>query len=210
MNDYAAVINNSTERELNQVLASLKTKTGVEMAVLTINSLNGESIEQASIKVVDQWQLGTAKEDKGLLLLLAIDDRQLRLEVGQGLEGDIPDAYAKRIIDDAMVPLLKKGLTSEAVLVGVYQAVKLAAPDFPLDKYLKDSGDYRSRDQKKFKFGKLATIIFWLILIFLFRMNPLALLLFTGRGSSYRGGGFGGGSFGGGGGFSGGGASGRW
>ena len=211
VNDYASVIDRSTEAEINKLLAAVKTQSTVEMAVLTVNSLEGESIEQASIKVADKWQLGTAKEDKGLLLFLAIDDRQLRLEVGQGLEGDIPDAYAKRIVDDVMVPLLKRGQTSDAVLVGVYQSIKLAAPDFTIEKHLKNPGSYRDPQKKSSVFSRIFTIVFWLLLIFLFRNNPLALLFLMSGSSRSRGSGWsGGGSFGGGGGFSGGGASGRW
>ncbi|MCB9025559.1 MAG: TPM domain-containing protein [Bdellovibrionaceae bacterium] len=212
VNDEASIIDSSSENAINSLLSAVKKDTGIEMAILTIPSLHGESIEQVSIQVTDKWQLGTKAEDKGLLLLIAVDDRQLRLEVGQGLEGNIPDAYAKRIIEDSILPLFKVNRMSEGVMLGVYQSIKLAAPDFPIDKYLNgDNNSLRSTKSKK-SFSNWWIILFWIFFIIVFPRNPLLTALLLGRSSSYRsgGGGFGGGGFGGGGGFSGGGASGRW
>lgn len=213
VNDYAKLIHDDYENKINHLLAAVKKESGVEMAILTVESLHGETIEQASIQVADRWQLGTAKEDKGLLLFITKRERQIRLDVGQGLEGEIPDAYAKRIIDDNIVPLFKTGQVSEGVLLGVYQSIKLAAPQFPLDNYLQ-SNNFTKSPANNHKTHRWWVIIFWLLFILIFSRNPFLAYLLLSRGSrngSWRGSGWGGGgSWGGGGGFSGGGASGRW
>lgn len=231
VNDYAHVMTSSYESELNEVLAAVKKQTGVELAILTVNSLEGTPLESASIQVVDSWKLGTAKEDKGVLLLLAIKDRKIRIEVGQGLEGDLTDAYSRRIIDEVMVPLLKAGNYNEAIYLGAYNIVKRALPEVDVvsqffRQYGSGSHNYgqpssrHSRDGKS-KLGQI--LIFWLFLIIIFGRFGLWGLFFLGGGPRGRGpfggsgfggggfgGGFGGGSLGGGGGFSGGGASGGW
>ncbi len=222
VNDYAKVLPAATERKLNAILAQVKSKAGIEMAILTVDTLDGVPIEMASIQVTDKWQLGTAKEDKGLLLFLAINDRKLRLEVGQGLEGNLTDAESNRIIEQTMVPLLKSQDYENAVLLGSYQALSRAAPDkdikaiydgVPVRKLRNSSNRERSPQ-------RWIVLLFWIIVIFGGgRSGLLPLLLLGGMGGGFRGGrgGFGGGGFGGGGGglgggggFSGGGASGGW
>jgi uncharacterized protein len=84
-----------------------------------------EEIEQYSIRVVEAWKLGRAKTSDGLLLLLAKDDRTLRLEVGYGLEGALTDATANRIKDEIMVPLLRQGQYYAAIDAGLAQAMKV-------------------------------------------------------------------------------------
>ncbi len=186
----------------------------VQMQVWITDSLEGEAIESVSIRAVEKWKLGDAKLDNGILLLIAIKDRAVRIEVGQGLEGDIPDAYAGRVIDYLLVPAFRNrsyvtGI-SEA-LSNLYQKIEnpqLAAPS----------------SKKKLNGDQ---IFYMLILLFVFGSFGLSLFLsmfgsklgikprgrstYWGGGSSWGGGGFGGGGWsGGGGGFSGGGASGRW
>lgn len=90
-------------------LARFEREKGSQIAVLLLPTTQPETIEQYSIKVVEQWRLGRTKVDDGVLLLLAKDDRALRIEVGYGLEGAIPDVIAKRIIEDIIIPYLRRG-----------------------------------------------------------------------------------------------------
>jgi uncharacterized protein len=90
-------------------LANLEATKGSQIAVLLVPTTTPETIEQYSIRVVDEWQLGRKGVDDGVLVLVARDDRTVRIEVGRGLEGAIPDAVANRIIDEFVVPRFRAG-----------------------------------------------------------------------------------------------------
>lgn len=212
--DNVGVLSSSTRRSLEGMLADVKSKSGIEMGILIIPTLEGFSIEEASIKVAETWQLGTAKDDKGLLLLIAVEERKLRFEVGQGLEGDLTDLQAARIIRNTMVPRLRSGQFDEAVAEGTREALELVAPNLQL------GSSYPGIKKHKENLNGLA-FIFWIFVFLIFpflgrkrrrRSSGLLGSMYYGPGPTSRGwnsGGFGGG-FGGGGGFSGGGASGGW
>lgn len=215
INDYSQVISNQTESQLNGILDRIKVDTGIEMAVLTVDSLGGLPIEMASIQVVDQWKLGTAREDKGLLLMLAIKDRKLRIEVGQGLEGTLTDADSSQIIDQFIVPLLKQNDIDGAVVAGTFEMLRRAAPDVNIEGYFDNTVVPQPRRKKDWS-GWI--FLLWVLLVVFGSRSGLFPLLFLGsmsgggryHGGGFGGGGFGGGGLGGGGGFSGGGASGGW
>ncbi len=216
VNDYGGVLPRAMEQQLNAILAQVKQRTEIELAVLTVPSLNGVPIEMASIQVTDQWKLGTAKGDKGLLLMLAIKDRKIRIEVGQGLEGDLTDAESRRIIDQTMTPLLKSGDFNNAIMLATFQMLQTAAPNTDMKTFYEgvDERQLRRSSQRRSGKGNLLVLLFWIFIFFIGGRSGMLPLLFLGgamgRGGYRGGGGFGGGGFGGGGGFSGGGASGGW
>lgn len=119
--DRAGVLSESEISDLNSTIARLRSESRIHAAVLIVRSTQPETIEQAAIQTFDRWQLGEKGTDNGLLLLVAIDDRRMRIEVGYGLEGAIPDVHAKRIIDDVIAPSFRKQLyfqgLSEALLI---------------------------------------------------------------------------------------------
>lgn len=133
--DLAGVLNSKTEDLLTNAISALRDKGGSQITVLTVSSLGGLPIEQASIKIVDQWKLGGRKADNGVLLLLAPNERKVRIEVGQGLEGVLPDAYAKRIIELDMIPLLKEREFDSAVIAGTYRVTSITDPGIDLTPY---------------------------------------------------------------------------
>ena len=116
--DVSGVLSDVRE-SLDAKLIQLRNETGAEVSVLVMPSIGDEAIEQYSIRVVDQWKLGRAGIDDGALLLVALKERQLRIEVGRGLEGDIPDAIAKRIIAEQITPYFQQGQISAGVNAGV-------------------------------------------------------------------------------------------
>lgn len=97
------------QQQLESKLAAFEQSKGSQIAVLIVPTTQPEAIEQFSIRVVDQWKLGREKQDDGVLLLLAKEDRKVRIEVGYGLEGAIPDVIAKRIINEVMTPYFRQG-----------------------------------------------------------------------------------------------------
>lgn len=107
--DQADLLGEDFEAELESRLERLEAETGAQVAVLTIPSLEGDPIEDFSIRVVDTWELGREGIDDGVLILIARDDRRMRIEVGYGLEGALTDAQAGRIIDRLMAPRFREG-----------------------------------------------------------------------------------------------------
>lgn len=218
--DQARLFRNQDIEGLEKWLYEIKDRGRVQIQIVTLESLQELTIEEASIRIADQWKIGGAKTDRGLIFVVAPKERKMRLEVGQGLEGDLPDVFAKRIISDTMTPYFKKGEYEQGVIAGVEAALLKVDPDA-----LTQEGYHDVSTKRKAGALGLRLIILLVILI-------LVLSLFGGGGGRGRrlrgrdvfwgglgGGGFGGGSgggfsgggwSGGGGGFSGGGASGGW
>ncbi|WP_174875071.1 TPM domain-containing protein [Vogesella oryzae] len=107
--DLTATLDQQQLAALEQKLQAFEQAKGSQLAVLLLPTTGEESIEQYSIRVVEQWRLGRNKVDDGVLLLLAKNDHTLRIEVGYGLEGALNDATCKRIISEVIVPRLKQG-----------------------------------------------------------------------------------------------------
>ena len=119
VNDYAHLLDASSASSLDAKLKDYETRTGSQFAVLTIPSLEGAPLEEFSLKVARTWKLGRAGKDDGVLLLVARDDHKLRIEVGYGLEGVLPDALCGRIIRDTIVPRFRGGDYAGGVTAGV-------------------------------------------------------------------------------------------
>lgn len=212
--DEVGILPQSLAQDLSSLLMDFNQRGKAQIQVLIINSLDGEPIESASIKVTDKWKLGDKKKDNGILFLISMSEHAMRIEVGQGLEGAIPDVYAKRIVSDRVVPLFRQKKFGEGVYTGVAEIMSLADKEFADEKLPARQASSHSDG------GGIPT---WLIIL-LFIIISILGRFGGGRGRFYGGGGFGGGSFGGGGfgggggggwsggggGFSGGGASGSW
>src|SRR5207344_3150798 len=110
---------------LDRTLRDFEARKGSQIAVLIVPTTQPEAIEQYSIRVAEQWKLGRKGVDDGALLLVAKDDRALRIEVGYGLEGALPDAIAKRIVEDIIVPRFKSGDFYGGIDAGVEGMIKV-------------------------------------------------------------------------------------
>ncbi|HET9959046.1 MAG TPA: TPM domain-containing protein, partial [Polyangiaceae bacterium] len=115
VNDTAALLTQAERQRIEQKLAKYEADSGHQFAVLTIDTLDSDSLEEFSIRVVEAWKLGKKKVDDGLLLLVVRDDRKIRIEVGYGLEGEIPDAIAARITRDTLKPAFRAGRYGEGI-----------------------------------------------------------------------------------------------
>lgn len=107
--DLTGTLTTSARETLEQTLAAFEAEEGAQIAILLVPTTRPETIEQFSIRVADAWKIGRAEPDDGVIVIVALEDRTLRIEVGYGLEGAIPDAMARRIIDEAMVPRFREG-----------------------------------------------------------------------------------------------------
>jgi len=108
---------------LESRLQAFEVQKGSQIAVLIVPTTQPEAIEQFSIRVVEQWKLGRKKVDDGVLLLIAKDDHKLRIEVGYGLEGVLPDVIAKRIVADDIAPHFKQGDFYGGIVAGVTRII---------------------------------------------------------------------------------------
>ena len=107
--DLADLLPTAREQALEAKLAAFERETSHQLAVLTLPSLEGEPIESVALRAAEQWKLGQHGLDNGMLLVVASQDRQARVEVGYGLEGAVPDAVAKRVLEDVMFPRFRAG-----------------------------------------------------------------------------------------------------
>jgi uncharacterized protein len=126
VNDHAGLLSPSARQVVEAKLKDLEGRTGHQVAVLTLDSLEGEPLEDFSLKVSRTWALGRKGQNDGVLFLISKSDRKLRIEVGHGLEGSIPDALAGRIIQNEVVPRFRAGDFEGGVTAGVDAIVSAA------------------------------------------------------------------------------------
>jgi uncharacterized protein len=124
--DLTGTLSAQQKGELEARIAAYETRRGSQIAVLLLPTTKPEEIEQYSIRVAEAWKIGRKGVDDGLILIVAKDDRRLRIEVGYGLEGAIPDSVAKRVIDERITPRFRDGDFYGGVRDGVDQLIKLA------------------------------------------------------------------------------------
>lgn len=237
--DQAGMLDADQRQKLDAVLTDYQTRTGSQIAVLTVKTTEPEQIEQYSIRVTDAWKLGRKGVDDGVLILVARDNpaslRRLRIEAGRGVQGVLTDAKSKQILQDVIAPYFQKNQFYEGLVAGVGAvATLLNQEQFPAAQGTQAAQNTPSKSAGG-GFGWLPMILIGIFIIAsMFRPrgarlsrggwggNATGFILGTALGSLGRGGGgggFGGGGFGGGGGgfgggggggFDGGGASGNW
>ena len=125
LTDLTGTLTAEEQAGLEQSLRAFETRKGTQIAVLIVPTTKPEEIEQYALRVVEQWKLGRKKVDDGALLLIAKDDRTLRIEVGYGIEGALNDATSKRIVSEVIAPRLKEGDYFGAVSAGVDQMIRV-------------------------------------------------------------------------------------
>ncbi len=123
--DLTGTLAANERASLEQMLAAFEQRKGSQIAVLIVPGTAPETIEQYALRVAERWKLGRKGLDDGALLLVAKDDRTVRIEVGYGLEGVIPDAIAKRIISEIIVPRFREGDFAGGIRAGVEQMIRL-------------------------------------------------------------------------------------
>ncbi|MBE2246585.1 MAG: TPM domain-containing protein, partial [Candidatus Competibacteraceae bacterium] len=119
LNDQAGVLSQQTVTLLNDLLRLHEENEGNQVVVLIINTLEGETIESFANQVFNAWRIGQNKTDNGVLLLVSMQDRAIRIEVGYGLEGELTDLEASEIIDYVIVPYFKNGDYDHGIIQGV-------------------------------------------------------------------------------------------
>lgn len=135
--DQTGTLSTNDVSSLNQTIRAFEARKGSQIAVLIVPTTNGEAIEAFSLRVAEAWKIGRKKIDDGALLVIAKNDRHLRIEVGYGLEGALTDVTSKRIIDEDITPKFKAGDFTGGISAGVDRMIriidgeKLPAPEPP-------------------------------------------------------------------------------
>jgi uncharacterized protein len=224
--DFAGVIDSNSKQQMEELSRAVYEQAHATIEVVTVHSLDGESIDQFATDLEDKWKVGPKGTDRGLIMILAINDRKRRIEVGYGLEGILNDAKVGDI-GRTMIPWLQRGEYGQGLLEGEQQIANVIAADAhvtltQLGPPVQQPAPQHSRNDW------LGIVIFFVILFFIFRGARrggagwlpwfiLGNMMGGGRGGGFGGGGGGGGDSGGGdfgggfgGGSGGGGASGGW
>ena len=127
--DLAGVIERGTFQKLNGYLKELEQKTTAQMIVLTVKTTGGEAIETYAVHAFERWKLGRKGKDNGVLLVVAVQDRRAKIEVGYGLEGVLPDAFCGRIGREVFAPFFKKGDYGRGIYEGTLVLANKVASD---------------------------------------------------------------------------------
>lgn len=207
VSDFAGVIEQNMKSQLTMLVQEVEQKTSAEIAIVTIPSLEGADIESTAVRLYQKWGIGKKGKDNGVLILMSVQDRLVRIEVGYGLESFLPDGKCGEIIREDMIPYFKEGQYGNGIAAGTARVATLIAQDAGVT--LTGRSNITDRPAKKRTLlGTIIQLLFLGGLAFLFIQNPFLFLMFLGmgggRGGYGGGGGFGGGLSGGGG------ASGRW
>ena len=133
VNDYAGMISPQAKAALEQELRAFEQSDSTQIVIVTIPSLQGEVLEQFSLKVAEAWKIGQKGKDNGIIFLVSKEDRKLRVEVGRGLEGKITDLMSGRIIDLVVKPRFKRGDFDGGFITGVHALMDASRGEFKAD-----------------------------------------------------------------------------
>jgi uncharacterized protein len=130
VNDYAGMLSPAGKRQLEALLTDFERKESTQIALLTVSSLKGDSLEDFSIRVAEAWKIGQEEADNGAILLIAKADRKIRIEVGYGLEGRLTDLVAGRIIRNVIAPHFRSGAFDQGIAAGITAMIDAVRGEF--------------------------------------------------------------------------------
>jgi len=219
INDYAGVITPQYEHPMDLLAREVLQKTGTSVVVVTLKSIGDNDPADYANRLYEAWGIGKKGEDKGVLILLAVEERKVRIETGYGVEGILPDGLVGEILDTYVVPYLKKGNYDKGLSNAVVAVSSVIAKDAGISLTGSSTTNYQTKKkiQERPRINLFYLILFFIVLSMLLGTRRgrtilpfiLLMLLAGGRGGGGGFGGFGGGFGGFGGGLSGGGGAGR-
>ena len=219
--DDAGVLSASTKSELTAMLAAHERVTGEQVVVVTLDSLQGYSIEDYGYQLGRHWGIGQKGKNTGALLIVAPKEHKVRIEVGYGLEGTLTDATSRTIIESSILPSFKRGDFDAGVVAGTTSILKVLGGNLVIEPGA-ESNEPREGNNLADDWMILIALVLWIVLVIILdhlgSANQIVRRMgrTIGPGTNYVGGGWGGGGSsgggfsGGGGSFGGGGASGGW
>ena len=141
VNDFAGILKPDQQRALEARCKELREKTGAQLAVVTLKSLEGGQIDDFAVKLFKQWGIGQKDQKNGILLLVSIGDRKARIEVGYGLEPILPDALAGRILNEQLFPAFKQRRYADGLTAAVNRIIEIIEKNEPAPANLRGGGN---------------------------------------------------------------------
>jgi uncharacterized protein len=193
VNDFAGVLSDVQKSRLESYLKQIEARSGVEIVLATLPTIGDYAVEDAATRLYEQWGIGKKGKNQGVLLLDAIQERRIRIEVGYGLEGALPDGKTGAILDREAVPYLREGKRAEAYFAALHAVAAIALEEVGADPSIADQGaPPRPRPAARSRPPGAVMFVFTLIVMMFIFGSHLA-----GMGRGGRGGGIGYGGFGG-------------
>lgn len=187
VNDYANLLNEETKQYIINCNKDLSSKTGAQIVVVTVQNLEGDSLEEYATQLFREFGIGDKNKNNGVLLLLTLEERQFRVEVGYGLEGALPDGKTGRIQDEYIIPYLKNNNWNDGVKNGFNAILQVVAEEYGVE--IDNSQQAVVVESKTTFFEQfLPIIIMIIIIIFISRFRRITFWggPFSGGGSSRR------------------------
>lgn len=190
VNDYAQILSNETEKHIIEKNVSLAAQTGAQIVVVTVPNLEGRDLESYATDLFRRFGIGDKKENNGLLLLLALEEREFRVEVGYGLEGILPDGKTGRMQDEYIIPYLKNNEWDKGVLNGFNAFLKEVCDYYQIDSDVLVETPTQTIEVMLIMPIIITIVIFILLLCFKPTRHIMFWLLLSGGGHGRGGGGF--------------------
>ncbi|MCK4515754.1 MAG: TPM domain-containing protein, partial [Spirochaetaceae bacterium] len=166
VNDFANIISADAEQQMEQIIAAVREQTPAEIAVVTVESMSPyATIEDYGIALANEWKIGSSSDDAGVILILALSEREVRIEVGYGLEGAIPDGKAGSILDSYVLPDLREGDYGAGLLNGVAAVALEIADEYGVTLTRVEIAPQPTRGDDGFDLGDLFYLIFVLVAV---------------------------------------------
>ena len=165
VNDYAGVITEKDKTSMEEVAKEVEEKTGAQIAVLTVKSMEPyASIDEFGMAVAEKWKVGEKGKDTGIIIILAMEERKVRIEVGYGLEGIFNDAKVGRILDNTIIPYFRGGDFSAGLRRGMFKIADTIGTEMNVEL------DERAKMQDNNFTERLCMLIFFIIFVSIFLM----------------------------------------
>lgn len=189
VNDFASLMNLDQARELEQKLLQYYYKTSSQIVIVTIQSLAGYSVEEYANTLARQWEIGQKEKNNGVLLLMSLTDKKIRIEAGYGFEGILSDAKSKEIIETLLVPSFRKGDFYGGFHLATDEIIRLAGGEFEADK---NTIGIRQKEKEEGDFANTALsflilFLFVILIIVFFRsLKHIRPATYKGQKTTYR------------------------
>jgi len=165
VSDFAGLLKPNDKLAITKFASELEKKTTAQLAVVTIQSTQPETIQGYSVRLFEKWKIGQEHKDNGVLILIAVKDRKAWISTGYGLEGAIPDVIANKIVQANMIPYFKSGQYSQGIKEGSIAVISLIAKEYDVQITGQEAQVYQRVHRKTGPLNMLFTILMFLLII---------------------------------------------
>ena len=165
VSDFAGLLKQADKTTITNFARELEKKTTAQLAVVTVQSTQPETIQGFSVRLFDQWKIGQKDKENGALILIAVNDRKAWITTGYGLEGAIPDVIANKVVQERMIPHFKIGQYSQGIIEGSIFVISLIAKEYDVQITGKETQVYQTVHRKSSPLQALFTILIFIFIL---------------------------------------------